>query len=166
MLHTLRAGKFTLDVVITGTIVYATWPPGWYLLLIPVAVSATHQGAELAVRGVVEGARSRIRHQPRGFGFRRAHDSPGNMALRMARDRRFQHREIAAGVAPRSRNDPPDGAARAGQGRRDDGEAHHRNPEPPPQKLRRRDPPSRDRKGVGEQSAPCGRARKALKATA
>jgi hypothetical protein len=42
-------------------VIYFTWPPGWLLLLAPLGVSATHQFAELATRGVAEGARTRIR---------------------------------------------------------------------------------------------------------
>ncbi len=61
LLHTLRAGKFGLDLIIIGSVIYFTWPPGWMLLLAPVGVSATHQFAELATRGVAEGARQRIR---------------------------------------------------------------------------------------------------------
>ena len=43
--------------------IYLTWAAGsaWYLLLAPFGVSATHQFAELATRGVAEGARQRIR---------------------------------------------------------------------------------------------------------
>jgi predicted secreted protein len=49
---------------LVAVITVATWPPGWsLLLLVPLAVSATHQIAELAVRAVVESARARIRHQ-------------------------------------------------------------------------------------------------------
>ena len=61
LLHTLRGGKFALDLAIIGGVVYFTWPPGWLLLLAPVGVSATQQFAELATRGVAEGARQRIR---------------------------------------------------------------------------------------------------------
>jgi GTP-binding protein EngB required for normal cell division len=61
LLHTLRGGKFVLDLVIIGSVVYFTWPPGWMLLLAPIGVSATHQFTELATRGVAEGARSRVR---------------------------------------------------------------------------------------------------------
>jgi energy-coupling factor transporter ATP-binding protein EcfA2 len=61
LLHTLRGGKFALDVAIVAGVVYFTWPPGWLLLLAPVGVSATHQFAELATRGVAEGARQRVR---------------------------------------------------------------------------------------------------------
>ncbi len=63
MLYTLRGGKFVVDLVIIGSVIYFTWPPGWSLLLIPVGVSITHQGTELAVRGVVERARTRVRNQ-------------------------------------------------------------------------------------------------------
>ena len=61
LLYTLRGGKFALDLVIIGSVVYFTWPPGWFLLLIPLGVSATHQFTELATRGVAEGARARVR---------------------------------------------------------------------------------------------------------
>lgn len=61
LLHTLRAGKFCLDLVIIGSVIYFTWPPGWLLLLAPIGVSATHQFAEIATRGVAEGARHRVR---------------------------------------------------------------------------------------------------------
>ncbi|MBN9120400.1 MAG: 50S ribosome-binding GTPase [Planctomycetes bacterium] len=61
LLHTLRGGKFVLDLVIIGGVIYFTWPPGWMLLLAPVGVSLTHQFAELATRGVAEGARHRVR---------------------------------------------------------------------------------------------------------
>ena len=61
LLYTLRGGKFALDLVIIGSVVYFTWPPGWLLLLIPFGVSASHQFAELATRAVAEGARHRVR---------------------------------------------------------------------------------------------------------
>ena len=61
LLYTLRGGKFAADLAIIGGIVYLTWPPGWLLLLIPLGVSATHQFAEVATRGVAEGARQRVR---------------------------------------------------------------------------------------------------------
>ena len=61
LLHTLRGGKFALDLAIIGGVVYFTWPPGWLLLLIPLGVSATHQFTEVAARGVAEGARTRVR---------------------------------------------------------------------------------------------------------
>src|SRR5262249_3129838 len=62
-LYTLPGGKFAIDVAIIVGVVVFTWPPGWSLLLIPVGVSMTHQGAELVVRGVVENARGKVRHQ-------------------------------------------------------------------------------------------------------
>ncbi|QJW99235.1 GTPase [Frigoriglobus tundricola] len=61
LLYTLQGGKFVLDLTVIGGVVYFTWPPGWLLLLVPVGVSATHQFAELATRGVAEGARHRVR---------------------------------------------------------------------------------------------------------
>ncbi len=61
LLYTLRGGKFVLDLVIIGNVVYFTWPPGWLLLLIPFGVSASHQFAELTTRAVAEGARHRVR---------------------------------------------------------------------------------------------------------
>jgi hypothetical protein len=64
LLHMLRAGKFGVDLVVIGGILYLTWVPAWYhLLLIPVGVSMTHQATELAVRGVVERARGKVRDQ-------------------------------------------------------------------------------------------------------
>lgn len=61
LLYSLRGGKLALDLTIIGSVVYFTWPPGWGLLLIPLGVSASHQGAELATRAVAEGARHRVR---------------------------------------------------------------------------------------------------------
>jgi hypothetical protein len=64
LLNTLRVGKFALDVVVIGLILYLTWLPSWYhLLLIFLGVSLTHQIAELIVRGTVERARMRVRGQ-------------------------------------------------------------------------------------------------------
>ncbi|MBA4064656.1 MAG: hypothetical protein C0501_13270 [Isosphaera sp.] len=64
LLYTLRGGKLAVDLAVVGGILYLTWPPGWSLLiLIPLGVSATHQAAELAVRGIVEGVRTRVRSQ-------------------------------------------------------------------------------------------------------
>jgi hypothetical protein len=64
LLYTLRLGKFLLDVALIVIILYLTWVPSWYhLLLIFVVVSVTHQATELVVRGVVESARTRVRNQ-------------------------------------------------------------------------------------------------------
>jgi hypothetical protein len=58
----LRGGKLAADVVAVGAVVWFTWPPGWLtLLLIPLGVSATHQAAELGVRGAAEAARMKVR---------------------------------------------------------------------------------------------------------
>ncbi|MCI0701518.1 MAG: hypothetical protein L0241_10590, partial [Planctomycetia bacterium] len=62
LLYTLRGGKFAGDLIIIGSVLYFTWVPFWYeLLLIPLGVSATHQFTELCTRGVAEGARNRVR---------------------------------------------------------------------------------------------------------
>ncbi|MFM8275120.1 MAG: hypothetical protein ACKODX_22695, partial [Gemmata sp.] len=61
LLYTLRGGKFALDLTIIAGVGYYTWPPGWPLVLVPLGVSASHQFAELATRGVAEGARRRVR---------------------------------------------------------------------------------------------------------
>lgn len=61
LLYTLRGGKFALDVAIVASVVYFAWPPGWELLLAPLGVSASHQFTEMVVRGVAEGARTRVR---------------------------------------------------------------------------------------------------------
>ena len=61
LLYTLRGGKFALDLTIIAGVGYYTWPPGWPLVLAPLGVSASHQFAELATRGVAEGARRRVR---------------------------------------------------------------------------------------------------------
>ena len=64
LLYSLRVGKFLIDILVIAGILYLTWVPHWYhLLLILVAVSATHQLTELIVRGVVEAARMRVRNQ-------------------------------------------------------------------------------------------------------
>jgi hypothetical protein len=64
LLYMLRGGKFGVDLVVVGTVLYFTWVPSIFqLLLIPVGVSITHQITELAVRTVVEHARTRVRNQ-------------------------------------------------------------------------------------------------------
>lgn len=64
ILHTLRAGRVIVDLAIIALILYFTWIPSWYhLLLIPLGVSISHQGTELLVRGFVESTRRRVRNQ-------------------------------------------------------------------------------------------------------
>jgi hypothetical protein len=64
LLYFLRSGKFALDLAVVGGILYLTWFPSWYhLLLLPIGVSATHQCAELVVRGAAETTRARVRHE-------------------------------------------------------------------------------------------------------
>ena len=63
LLGGLRLGIVALDLAAIGGVLWATWMPSWYhLLLIPVAVSLTRQGVELAVRQVVDVGRNRIRN--------------------------------------------------------------------------------------------------------
>ena len=60
----LRGVKLAADAAVIAVILYFTWVPSWYqLLLIPLGVSATHQLAELLVRGAAETARGRVRQQ-------------------------------------------------------------------------------------------------------
>lgn len=62
LLYTLRGGKFAADLAVIAGVLYLTWVPSWYhLLLIPIGVSVTHQIAELLVRGATEAARHRVR---------------------------------------------------------------------------------------------------------
>jgi hypothetical protein len=64
LLHALRGGKLALDLAVVVSILYLTWVPSWYhLLLLPLGVSVTHQAAELVVRGAAEATRSRVRHE-------------------------------------------------------------------------------------------------------
>jgi hypothetical protein len=64
LLYTLRGGKLAADVAVIAGVIYMAWGVSWYtLLLIPVGVSATHQAAELMVRGAAETARARVRSQ-------------------------------------------------------------------------------------------------------
>jgi GTP-binding protein EngB required for normal cell division len=64
LLYTARGGMLAFDLGVVAAIIYLTWAPSWYLLLlIPLGVSISHQGAELVVRGVVESTRRRIRHE-------------------------------------------------------------------------------------------------------
>lgn len=58
----LRIGTLTLDVAAVGLVLWATWVPYWYqLLLLPVAVAATRQSVEFAVAQAVDRGRNRIR---------------------------------------------------------------------------------------------------------
>jgi hypothetical protein len=64
LLYGLRGGKLAADLVVVGAILYLTWVPSWYhLLLIPLGVSATQQVAELGARGAAEATRARVRRQ-------------------------------------------------------------------------------------------------------
>ena len=62
LLNSLRLGVHALDVAAIGGVIWATWVPSWYhLLLIPLAVSLTRQAVELIVRQVVDAGRYRLR---------------------------------------------------------------------------------------------------------
>ncbi len=64
LLNTLRLGTVALDLTAGGLVLWLTWVPAWYhLLLIPVAVSGTRQGVEITVTQVVDSGRNRVRHQ-------------------------------------------------------------------------------------------------------
>lgn len=64
LLYTIRGGRLIVDLAIVAAVLYFTWVPSWYhLLLIPLGVSLSHQGTELLVRSAVEATRSRVRHQ-------------------------------------------------------------------------------------------------------
>ena len=64
LLYTLRGGKFAVDVFVFGVSLYFTFFSSlYYLALIPLGISATHQIAELLARGAAEATRSRVRHQ-------------------------------------------------------------------------------------------------------
>jgi hypothetical protein len=57
LLYTLRAGKLAADATAVAAVVYFTWPPSWSLiLLLPIAVSVSHQVTELIARGAAETA--------------------------------------------------------------------------------------------------------------
>ena len=64
LLSGLRIGRVAADVAIILAILYWTWIPTWYhLLLIPLGVSATQQVAEWLARAAAEATRSRVRRQ-------------------------------------------------------------------------------------------------------
>ena len=64
LLYTLRGGKLVIDALAVFAVLYYTWVPSWYhLLLLPIVVSVTHQLTELLARGAAETARARVRNQ-------------------------------------------------------------------------------------------------------
>lgn len=63
LLNTVRLGVIGFDLAAVGGVLWATWFPSWpHLLLIPVAVSASRQLVELAVRQIVDAGRYRLRN--------------------------------------------------------------------------------------------------------
>lgn len=64
LLTGLRVLKAAADVAVVIAVLYFTWVPSWYhLLLIPLGISATHQVAEWMARAAAEATRSRVRRQ-------------------------------------------------------------------------------------------------------
>ncbi len=60
----VRFAKVSFDLLAIALVLWLTWLPSWYhLLLIPLAVSFTHQIFEWIVRGTVEAARFRARNK-------------------------------------------------------------------------------------------------------
>ena len=60
----VRFAKVSFDVLAIALVLWLTWLPSWYhLLLIPLAVSFTHQMFEWIVRGTVEAARFSARNK-------------------------------------------------------------------------------------------------------
>jgi len=64
ILSGLRIAKLAADVAIVIAVIWWTWFPSWYhLLLIPLGVSLTHQVAEWMVRAAAEATRAQVRRQ-------------------------------------------------------------------------------------------------------
>lgn len=62
LLNAIRYGKIAVDVVAIIVVLWWTWVPSWYhILLLPVAVAASHTAAELIIRWRVESIRSAAR---------------------------------------------------------------------------------------------------------
>jgi hypothetical protein len=62
LLTAFRVGKIAVDIAVIALVLWATWVPSWYhLLLIPLALGLTHQAVELAVRWTVDAVRHRAR---------------------------------------------------------------------------------------------------------
>lgn len=61
-LNTLRLGVVSFDLAAAGLVLWLTWPPSAYqLLLIPLAVSLSRQVVELLVRQIIDSGRNRLR---------------------------------------------------------------------------------------------------------
>ena len=64
ILSGLRIAKLAADVAIVIAVIWWTWFPSWYhLLLIPLGVSLSHQVAEWMVRAAAEATRAQVRRQ-------------------------------------------------------------------------------------------------------
>jgi hypothetical protein len=63
LLTGLRVGKVALDVTAVALVLYFTWPPSWWvILLVLLALAATHQAFEWGVRLAVERVRAKVRN--------------------------------------------------------------------------------------------------------
>jgi hypothetical protein len=63
LLNTLRLGVVAFDLAAAGLVLWLTWPPnGYQLLLIPLAVALSRQVTELLVRQVIDAGRNRLRN--------------------------------------------------------------------------------------------------------
>ncbi|HVK17920.1 MAG TPA: GTPase domain-containing protein [Fimbriiglobus sp.] len=63
LLNTLRLGVVAFDLAAAGLVLWLTWPPSVYqLLLILLAVSLSRQVVELLVRQVIDSGRNRLRN--------------------------------------------------------------------------------------------------------
>lgn len=61
LLNVLRGAIITLDVVVIVLVVWLTWPPGWWLLLLIPALSITRHAVEVIVGAIVNRERNKLR---------------------------------------------------------------------------------------------------------
>ena len=61
LLNVLRGAIITLDVVFIVLVVWLTWPPGWWLLLLIPALSITRHAVEVIVSAIVNRERNKLR---------------------------------------------------------------------------------------------------------
>lgn len=61
LLNVLRGAIITLDVMVIVLVVWLTWPPGWWLLLLIPALSITRHAVEVIVGAIVNRERNKLR---------------------------------------------------------------------------------------------------------
>ena len=67
-MNILRGVKITAEVIAVLAVIWYTWPPSWWIILvIPLALFIVHQITEWIVRAVVETARAKVRGQRMGL---------------------------------------------------------------------------------------------------